>query len=471
MAAACAGWLAAAGSQRDSAGRQLRPYAGLDAAEALQQEWVDAAFIIAAPEAPVVQVLLRSPGVRVMSFVQADAYTRRFPFLTRSVCRAAWWIWCAIRRQGYGLLAATANLVVNEKTHPALVSLLQAATEVHGKSGFFQRTGDFPAYLDTSFELSDDAKRYYKSGPPFLQRYLPFWAAVFVDRMVVLLLPLVALLLPLMRIAPAIYSWRIRSRCSASTANSSFSKTKCGRITRLPATASFSSGSIVSRRRPATAMPLAFTDLVTLREHINLVRKQLLRMEAMEASGGAEEGKSMKAILVANPKGVRVNPPCRPTWPATWPVAATGSCWATPIASNPPATGWRSVPACCRRLPPGRSKTIARLPPPGTSHAVLDTPAGLHGKALERVLKAVHRVIVPVQPSLFDILATRSFSKSCWRKRRCASSRPCCRGRHAGGCPHTCNHRAGALSRAIRFAGAGVSARHAALMCRRRRAA
>mgnify|MGYP000063556742 CR=1 FL=1 len=48
-------------------------------------------------------------------------------------------------------------------------------------------------------------------------------------------------------------------------------------------------------------------------------------------------------------------------------------------------------------------------PPAGTTHVVLDTPAGLHGKLLERVLKPVRRVIVPVQPSLFDILATRSF--------------------------------------------------------------
>ena len=51
---------------------------------------------------------------------------------------------------------------------------------------------------------------------------------------------------------------------------------------------------------------------------------------------------------------------------------------------------------------------IAR-PPKGTTHVVLDTPAGLHGKMLERVLKLSTRVIVPVQPSLFDILATRDF--------------------------------------------------------------
>jgi chromosome partitioning protein len=48
-------------------------------------------------------------------------------------------------------------------------------------------------------------------------------------------------------------------------------------------------------------------------------------------------------------------------------------------------------------------------PPAGTTHAVLDTPAGLHGKKLAHVLKVIERVIVPLQPSLFDILATRNF--------------------------------------------------------------
>jgi chromosome partitioning protein len=48
-------------------------------------------------------------------------------------------------------------------------------------------------------------------------------------------------------------------------------------------------------------------------------------------------------------------------------------------------------------------------PPKDTSHVVLDTPAGLHGKKLGQVLKLVKRVIVPLQPSIFDILATRHF--------------------------------------------------------------
>jgi chromosome partitioning protein len=48
-------------------------------------------------------------------------------------------------------------------------------------------------------------------------------------------------------------------------------------------------------------------------------------------------------------------------------------------------------------------------PPKGTTHAVLDTPAGLHGNALKEVLKIADKVIVPLQPSIFDIYATQAF--------------------------------------------------------------
>lgn len=54
-------------------------------------------------------------------------------------------------------------------------------------------------------------------------------------------------------------------------------------------------------------------------------------------------------------------------------------------------------------------KDLPARPPKDTTHVVLDTAAGLHGKTLERMLKQVDHIIVPVQPSLFDILATRHF--------------------------------------------------------------
>ncbi|MDX1529746.1 MAG: C4-dicarboxylate ABC transporter substrate-binding protein, partial [Gammaproteobacteria bacterium] len=111
------------------------------------------------------------------------------------------------------MLAPAATLVASPSLHPALVDLLlQAADEVHGGGGLFEERGQFPSPRYLEFSLSPDAKRYFKSGPPFLQRFLPFWVATFIDRMLVMLLPLVALAIPLMRVMPPVLRWRIRSR-------------------------------------------------------------------------------------------------------------------------------------------------------------------------------------------------------------------------------------------------------------------
>ncbi len=262
-----------------------------EAAEALQLGKLDAAFVIAAPEAPIVQVLLRSPGVLVMNFTQAEAYTRRFPFLSKVILpRGAVDLVRDVPPRDTALLATTANLVANENLHPALASLLlQAATKVHGNPGFFQRANEFPAYLDRTIELAPEAERYYKSGPPFLQRYLPFWAALLIERTMILLLPLVALMLPLMRVAPMIYSWRIRSRVFRCYGELKFlenevrehydpaqHQTYLERLDRLEDEA--------NHRR----VPLAFVDLVyTLREHIHLVRKQILRIGKEQEEHGS----------------------------------------------------------------------------------------------------------------------------------------------------------------------------------------
>jgi TRAP transporter TAXI family solute receptor len=185
-----------------------------DAAEALQRREIDALFIIAGPDSPVVQKLLRAEGVRLMNFRQAMAYTRLFPFLSSVVLpQGAIDLARNIPPHDTMLLSPTATLVARESLHPALtVLLIQAATEVHGQAGLFQRAGEFPAATATDFPLSEDAKRFYQSGPSFLQRYLPFWVAVLVQRMMVMLVPLIAVLIPLMRILPSVYTWRVRRR-------------------------------------------------------------------------------------------------------------------------------------------------------------------------------------------------------------------------------------------------------------------
>ncbi len=264
--------------------KNLVPIDGLDAVAALENGDIDAAFIIAAQEASVVQKMLHLPGVRVMSFSQADAYTRRFPFLSKIILpRGVVDLARDNPPRDTVLLATTANVVVRDDLHPALQSLLlQAMSEVNGKSGFFQRAGEFPAYRDHSFELADEAKRYYKSGAPFLQRYLPFWLAVLAERLFILVVPIVVLLLPLLKIAPSVYTWRVRSKICRCYGDLIFMENELrkgydpGKHAEYLARLDRIEDDAYTRN-----IPLAFSDLLyTLREHINLVREKLRLLDA-----------------------------------------------------------------------------------------------------------------------------------------------------------------------------------------------
>ena len=267
---------------------------GLNAAEAIQQSQIDVAFVIASQDSPVVQVLLRTPGIRLMSFAQADAYLKQFPFLSKLVLpQGAVDLVHDFPAENTTLLATTTNLVVRAELHPALQSqLLQAAAEVHRAPGFFHARGDFPALRDQTFQPSPEAERFYRAGPPFLQRYLPYWAAVWVDRLVFLLLPVLALALPALRLAPAVYRWRMRSRIFRWYGDLKFLENEIrhrydaarradylGRLDAIEEAA--------YRRR----VPLAYADLVyTLREHVDLVRRMLDRIEVrLHTPNPAEE--------------------------------------------------------------------------------------------------------------------------------------------------------------------------------------
>ena len=266
------------------AGDHLVPLAGLAAAEELQQGRINAAFIIAAETAPVIQVLIRSPGVKLMSFAQDRAYQRRFPFLTKlTFPRGVADLVRDYPPDDIKVLAPTANLIVRDDLHPALQALLlQAASEIHGKSGFFQDAGEFPSYKDQMLPLSPEAARYFKSGASFLQRYLPFWLAVLVDRLIVMLVPIFVLLIPLLKVAPAIYTWRVRRkvfRCYGELKfleedlNHHFDRARLADYhARLDA---------LDEEASLLHVPLGFTDLVyTLREHVNLVRHILEKKES-----------------------------------------------------------------------------------------------------------------------------------------------------------------------------------------------
>ncbi len=263
---------------------QLIEAGGLALVERLKKSELDAVFAVGPTQSSLIWTLLYTPGVRLMSLTHAEAYTRRFPYLARLVLpRGAIDLAQDIPAQDMQLVAPMATLLVREDTHPALIDLLmQAAGEVHGKPGVFQKPGDFPRAGHNEFPLSKEAERYYKSGKPFLQRYLPFWAATLVDRMVVMLVPLLAVLLPLFKFAPQIYGWRVRSRIYRRYGELKFLENKVnenpGRHTRAEWLLQLER---IEKDAATIRTPLTFTDMLyTLRGHIELVREMILRQTA-----------------------------------------------------------------------------------------------------------------------------------------------------------------------------------------------
>jgi hypothetical protein len=180
----------------------------------LLDDRLDAVVFVSAPESQLVQMLLQTPGIALVDFPQAEAYARRFPFLSPvSLPRGIVSIDRDIPLRNHPLIATTTSLVVRDGTHPALVQLMvQAAHKIHGGPGWFRRSAEFPTPRGAELPIAKEAARFYADGEPFLQRYLPWWVANLLDRMWLALAAIVAVLLPLSRVVPPIYEFRVRSR-------------------------------------------------------------------------------------------------------------------------------------------------------------------------------------------------------------------------------------------------------------------
>jgi TRAP-type uncharacterized transport system substrate-binding protein len=269
---------------------ELLPVAGKEAAQQLLEGAIDALFLVAPAESPMVQNLTSAAGVRLLSLERAEAYTRRFPFLNRLVLPHGVFDFAAdIPRHDVVLVSPTANLIARDTLHPALAYLLmRAATEIHGGSGTLDRAGDFPRPLDTGFPLSKEATRYYQTGTPFLQRYLPFWAANLVDRLWVMLVPVVAVLVPVFKLVPPAYRWRVRSRIYRWYARLKELELQ---LEEKPADVKLADMlerlDNIERAVNRIPTPLAYSEeLYIFREHIDLVRERVQRaLHKNEAAG------------------------------------------------------------------------------------------------------------------------------------------------------------------------------------------
>ena len=267
--------LNANGLERDDVKLERRNLTG--AAMGLFEGELDAVAIVSAPESPILQMLLRTPGIRLFEFTQSDAYARRFGYLNAVVLpRGVADLALDVPPRDIHLIAPTTMLVARESTHPALVQLfVQAAREIHAEPGWFARAGQFPNKEDVELPLAAEAERFYKNGPPLMQRYLPFWLANLIDRMWVVLISIVAILIPLSRIVPPLYAFRIRSRVfrwyrQLREIEDSISKE------RTPPAELLAELNKLDAKAERVAVPLAYTDeLYALRSHIALVRERL----------------------------------------------------------------------------------------------------------------------------------------------------------------------------------------------------
>jgi TRAP transporter TAXI family solute receptor len=199
----------------DSVNSKFLELAADDALAALHAGTVDAIILVAAPTSKAVAAALEK-NLGLLNFAQADAYLRNFPWLQKvTLPRGSVNLAKDLPASDVTLIAATANLVVHAELHPSLAFLLlDTASEVHSAAGLTHSLKEFPSEKSLEFKQSVESKRYFKTGRPFLQHYLPFWLANLVERLMTGVVPILIVLIPLLKAIPAFFSWREKARVS-----------------------------------------------------------------------------------------------------------------------------------------------------------------------------------------------------------------------------------------------------------------
>jgi len=266
---------------------------GQDAAAALVGGKADAVFLTGdSTSAASMAALAHTRGVRLFDFVQAEAYVRRFNYLNRIELPAGSLdLGTNDPPKPITLVATTVELLARPDLHPAIADMLiEAAREVHGRANLLQSAGEFPAPLEHEYAVSDEAKRFYKSGKSFLYRVFPFWVASLIDRTVILLLPILVVVVPGLKLVPMLYTWRVRDRLyrrygeliaiERAAFDARSPEERASLVRQLD---EFEEG-LVRLKLPAWLA----NELYILRSHIDFVRTQLARRpgEAVPAAAG-----------------------------------------------------------------------------------------------------------------------------------------------------------------------------------------
>jgi TRAP-type uncharacterized transport system substrate-binding protein len=257
----------------------LLPFAGLDAVKALNDKKVDVVWIIGSPDATAVKSFLENPDVRPFAFSMGEAFTRIYPDLIQLMLpKGVIDIDRVIPPEDVPLIGTTTKVLVRSDLHPEIVNLLlQTMVETHRGPETFQHSREFPSGTDAEYPVAQTAIDFYKNGPSFMQRHLPLWLSVHVQRAIAVLVAAVAIGLPLLHYLPMLYKWSTRQRLlywygQLKELEASFDPRADNEHLAETQAAVEQIEDAVSKIR----IPLAFSDqLYHLRSHIHIVRRKI----------------------------------------------------------------------------------------------------------------------------------------------------------------------------------------------------
>lgn len=198
----------------NSSNSNLLAISSKDAAKGLIDGNIDVAFFVTSVHSETIKPLLFNDKLTLFNFARADAYVQKFPYLTAiKLYEGIISFDNNLPNRDITLIAPTANIVVRDDFNASLsILLLQALKKIHGNHDLFAKPEFFPNYQTTSIPVTDATKRFYNNGPPFLMRYFPFWIASLLDRLIVMIIPIIVLFIPFLKAFPPVYRWRIRSK-------------------------------------------------------------------------------------------------------------------------------------------------------------------------------------------------------------------------------------------------------------------
>jgi hypothetical protein len=259
--------------------------------QALKAGEVEAAFFVGGPGTPAINKALRDSEIVTIGARRAEGFTRQFPFLNKLILpTGAIDLALNIPDHDVTLLGTKAMLVAHNDLHPALINLLlDTARGMHGEQGTFEEAGEFPGTAPVDLPVSPYAEQHRRFGPSLLYHYLPFWLAAAIERTIIIVVPLLFVLVPALRYVPQALRSRTRSRIIRWYGELALlERDMRTRRDTLPVAQWLQDLDRIETAVAETWVPTTFAgELYTLREHIDLVRREIA---AKAATHGASPG-------------------------------------------------------------------------------------------------------------------------------------------------------------------------------------